>query len=198
MIKFINISEEAPYRVFDELYSESADVNQKNIEAVCIASSSAFNQEVNARFVNLKFVNEKEFIFFSNYNSPKAKDFISNNHITAVIYWNSINVQIRMKALINKASEDFNKNYFAKRDIKKNALAISSDQSKFINSYEQVEENFKQTMENSNLSECPEYWGGYSFIPYSFEFWRGHESRLNKRELYVLENNSWSHSFLQP
>ena len=78
------------------------------------------------------------------------------------------------------------RDYFAKRDIKKNALAISSDQSEFINSYEQVEENFKQAMENSNLTECPEYWGGYSFIPYSFEFWRGHEVTIEqKRAIYI-------------
>ena len=155
-------------------------------------------KEVNSRFVNLKFVNDKEFIFFSNYNSPKSKDFTENNQITGLIYWNNINVQIRMKAFIEKTSVSFNDAYFAQRDKKKNALAISSNQSQIISSYEEVKKNFNETLDNDDLTKCPDYWGGYSFIPYYFEFWKGHESRLNKREAFLLNNENWIHSFLEP
>ena len=58
--------------------------------------------------------------------------------------------------------------------------------------------NYNRTFENDDLTECPEFWGGFSFVPYYFEFWQGHESRLNKREKYELINNEWAHSFLQP
>jgi len=44
----------------------------------------------------------------------------------------------------------------------------------------------------------PEYWGGFSFIPYYFEFWVGHESRINKREVFDKTEGIWKHSFLQP
>ena len=66
MIKFINTSDEAPYKVFKEKYEDSLNANQKIIEAICISSFSSTDNEVNARFVNLKFVKDKEFIFFSN------------------------------------------------------------------------------------------------------------------------------------
>ena len=198
MIKFNNISTESPYVVFKDLYNSAMEASQKNIEAVCIGSYSKKNKEVDARFVNLKFVNANEFIFFSNYKSLKAQDFITNNQIVAVIYWNSIDVQIRMKSKIHKLSPEFNQAYFAKRDIRKNALAISSQQSQLIESYEAVKKNFNKSLENDNLTKCPEYWGGYSFKPYSFEFWKGHESRINKREVYKLQNGCWSNSYLQP
>jgi len=198
MITLNNISTESPYVVFKDLYNSAMEASQKNIEAVCIGSYSKKNKEVDARFVNLKFVNANEFIFFSNYKSLKAKDFISNNQIVAVIYWNSIDVQIRMKSKIHKLSPEFNQAYFAKRDIRKNALAISSQQSQLIESYEAVKKNFNKSLENANLTKCPEYWGGYSFKPYSFEFWKGHESRINKREVYKLQNGCWSKSYLQP
>ena len=198
MIKFNNLSKHAPYLIFKDLYDESLKSNQKNIEAICIASYSSKNKEANARFVNLKFVNDKEFIFFSNYNSPKSKDFTENNQITGLIYWNNINVQIRMKAFIEKTSVSFNHAYFAQRDKKKNALAISSNQSQIISSYEEVKKNFNETLDNDDLTKCPDYWGGYSFIPYYFEFWKGHESRLNKREAFLLNNENWIHSFLEP
>lgn len=198
MIEFKNISNEIPYRIFKEKYEDSLNANQKIIEAICISSFSSKENEVNARFVNLKFVKDKEFIFFSNYESPKSRDFISHDQITALIYWNAINVQIRMKAKIKKTSKEFNMEYFANRDISKNALAISSKQSNKIASYEDILVNYEKSLQKDNLEQCPEYWGGYSFIPYYFEFWEGHESRLNKREAYKKKNEKWNHFILQP
>tara|TARA_B100001248_G_scaffold256929_1_gene238643 strand:+ start:1278 stop:1874 length:597 start_codon:yes stop_codon:yes gene_type:complete len=198
MIEFINISDELPYKIFKNRYEDAVSANQSIVEAVCISSYSSSNKEVNARFVNLKFVNEKEFIFFSNYDSPKSEDFKSHNQITALFHWSSTNVQIRMKAKINKTSREFNLKYFSGRDEKKNALAISSNQSKPISSYEKVSENYNKSLNNDNLKDCPEYWGGYSFVPYYFEFWEGHESRLNKREVYEMRNDGWSQYILQP
>jgi pyridoxamine 5'-phosphate oxidase len=154
--------------------------------------------EVDSRYVNLKFILNDEFIFFSNYNSSKAFSFNSHNQIAALLYWSSINVQIRMKAQIKKTSKEFNQKYFFDRSKEKNALAISSNQSKPIESYSQVKENYNKSLESDNLKKCPKYWGGYSFIPYYFEFWEGHESRINKREVFDKTDSIWKHSFLQP
>jgi pyridoxine/pyridoxamine 5'-phosphate oxidase len=77
-------------------------------------------------------------------------------------------------------------------------LAISSNQSSVIKSYASVENEYKKTLKNKNLNICPDYWGGYSFTPYYFEFWQGHEFRLNKREAYELNNSQWMHSYLEP
>lgn len=197
MIQFDNLSQEAPYLVFKDKYNKSLKANQKAIEVICISSYSSKKKEVNGRYVNLKFINGKKFIFFSNYKSPKAQEFTQHNQITASLYWSKTNTQIRMKAYIEKTSSEFNKNYFAQRDKKKNALAISSHQSSPIASYEALQKNYELSLVESNLTECPEYWGGYSFTPYYFEFWEGHESRLNKRETYELNNGKWIHGFLQ-
>lgn len=198
MINFKNISNEAPYKVFRDYYDDAQKNKQKNIEAICISSYSKKTNEVNARFVNLKFIQEKKFTFFSNYNSPKAQDFFGHSQITALIYWQNINVQIRMKALIEKTSPEVNQAYFKERDIKKNALAISSKQSNFINSYEEVQNNYKKVLESEDLLTCPTYWGGYFFVPFYFEFWQGHSSRINKREIYELKDNEWIKGYLQP
>ena len=198
MITFNNINQQKPYKSFKDKYDDAFKVNQQIIEAICISSYHSKKMEVNARFVNLKFVNDKEFIFFSNYNSQKAQDFETHDQITAIIYWSSTNVQIRMKAKITKTPREFNLEYFSSRDQKKNALAVSSNQSKPISSYDEVQKNYDKSLEVDNLISCPEYWGGYSFTPYYFEFWEGHESRLNKREVYELKNNKWDHFILQP
>jgi len=198
MIQFNNLNPEIPYQFLKEKYDEALNAGQLGIEAISISSYNKEISEVDSRFVNLKFINNDEFIFFSNYESPKAAAFNSHNQIAALIYWSSINVQIRMKAKIKKTSKEFNQKYFFDRSEEKNALAISSNQSKEIDSYNQVKENYNKTLKNYDLRKCPEYWGGYSFIPYYFEFWEGHESRINKREIFKKIDGVWKQSILQP
>ncbi len=198
MIQFNNITQEIPYLLFKEKYDEALNAGQKNIEAISISSFNKEISEVDSRFVNLKFISNNEFIFFSNYNSPKASAFNSHRQISALFYWSSINVQIRMKAKIKKTSNEYNQKYFFERSVEKNALAISSSQSRPINSYSQVKENYNKSLKNDDLKKCPDYWGGFSFTPYYFEFWEGHEARLNKREIFDKIDGAWKQSLLQP
>lgn len=198
MIKFNKLSKDMPYLLFKEKYDQALYLNQKNIEALSISSYNKDKNEVDSRFVNLKFINGNKFIFFTNYNSPKSLAFSSHNQIVGLFFWPSINLQIRIKAKIKKTSLDFNQNYFKKRSFEKNALAISSKQSKIIKSYSQVKSNFIKSLKNDDLEKCPEYWGGYEFTPYYFEFWKGHESRINNRDVFNKIDGIWNHSYLQP
>ena len=198
MIEINNLNQEDPYLIFKEKYEQALNAGQKAIEAISISSFNMEMVEVDSRYVNLKYINKDEFIFFSNYNSPKASAFNSHDQIAALLYWSRTNVQIRMKAKINKTSKEFNQKYFSDRSAEKNALAISSNQSKQIYSYSQVIENYNRSLKSDDLKKCPEYWGGFSFIQYYFEFWEGHESRINKREIFNKIDGIWKHSFIQP
>ena len=198
MINFIKPSRQVPYIIIREKYDAALAAGQKSIEAISISSFNTKKHEVDSRFVNIKFISNDEFIFFSNYNSPKATSFISHNQIAALVYWPSINIQIRMKAKIKKTSNDLNQKYFFERSEEKNALSISSNQSQPISSYKQVKENYNKSLKGDDLKECPDYWGGFSFAPYYFEFWEGHKSRLNKRDAYEKVDDAWNHHVLQP
>ena len=198
MIQFIKLKQETPYLLLKEKYDKAIDAGQKGIEAISISSYNKEVSEVDSRYVNLKFILNDEFIFFSNYNSTKGSSFNSHNQIAALAYWPSINVQIRMKAKIKKTSNKYNQKYFFQRSKEKNALAISSNQSKIIDSFDAVQENFKKSLKNDDLKNCPKYWGGYSFKPYEIEFWEGNEFRLNKRNLYRKDNAAWNHFILEP
>lgn len=198
MIIFKNLSNETPYIIFKQKYHQALNLKQNNIEAISISSYDKKNSEVDSRFVNLKFIDGNKFIFFSNYNSPKSRAFSSFNQISALFYWSTTNVQIRMKAKIQRTPTEYNNKYFRQRSLKKNALSISSNQSQNINSFRNVMAQYHQVLESEDLSQCPNYWGGFSFIPYYFEFWDGHESRLNKREAYKKIDDGWKHSILQP
>ena len=199
MIQFHKINKEKPFNIFKEKYNKAIKLGQSNVEAVVISTYDEVNDEVDSRFVNLKCIERDKFIFFSNYNSPKSVAFLSHNQIGALFYWSATNTQIRIKAKITRTSHSYNKKYFKERAHSKNALAISSNQSEIISSYDEVIKRYELAKEKKDLSICPEYWGGFSFTPYYFEFWEGHKSRINKRIAFnKTDKNNWHESVLQP
>ena len=199
MIKFLNLNSEKPYIHFQSLHQKALENGQKGVEAISVSSYNQPSKEVEARYVNLKYIDNNEWIFFSNYLSPKANQFESHSQVSVLIYWASINTQIRMKAKIFKTSSEFSDKHFQGRTKEKNALAISSNQSQAIESFDAVAKNFYETLEFMNAeTPRPDFWGGYSFIPYYFEFWQGHENRLNKRRVFEQQDAEWVERFLQP
>ena len=198
MFKIHNINKSQPYRVFLELFESAINENQTAIDAIAISSLDKNNLEVESRFVNLKYIIDEDWIFFSNYNSPKSQNFKSHKQISVLMYWDKIDTQIRIKANIRKTSKKFSDEHFSNRSKKKNSLAISSDQSNIIKSYEDVIKKYKKIFENSDILERPSYWGGYAFKPYYFEFWEGHESRINRRRVFKFINDNWINYILEP
>ncbi len=199
MINVDKMDVSEPYDIFRKYYEEARKKEQKIIEAISISSYDKKNSIVDSRFVNLKYVINDEWIFFSNYNSPKSIQFKSHEQISAVIFWNSINVQIRMKAKIQKTDSEFSDKHFHSRDTNKNLLAILSQQSEPVSSYDDFLRNYKKNISiKQKTITRPEYWGGFSFSPYYFEFWEGHNSRINKRKFYEIKNQEWKSGFLQP
>ena len=198
MINIKKISDSEPFLLLKNMYETASNNNQKNIEAILIASFDKNKDEVDARYVNIKSIVDDELFFFSNYESPKSRQFDSHSQITAIFYWSSINVQIRMKAEIKKASKSFSDNHFKNRAKSKNALAISSNQSKKIDSYESVKKKYEKVLKENSLLRRPHYWGGFSFRPFYIEFWVGDKNRLNKREVFEKTETKWIKYYLEP
>ena len=201
VISINQLEHSEPYKIFIEKYHEALKLKQKHIEAVCIGSYSPEIKEVSSRYVNLKYIENNKWIFFTNYNSPKAKDFSNHEQISATFFWNEANIQIRLKGKVYKLETEASDKHFNSRSIQKNALALSSEQSKEISSYDDVIKKYKKVLnkiKNQDHIVRPDYWGGYFFIPYYFEFWEGSDFRLNKRISYFLKDDDWQSSHLQP
>tara|TARA_B100000965_G_C19588356_1_gene756857 strand:- start:1126 stop:1725 length:600 start_codon:yes stop_codon:yes gene_type:complete len=199
MINFIDLSKDLPHQKFKEFYDLAKKRGQNIIEAISISSFSTKKNEVNARYVNLKYIKDDEWIFFSSYESPKSIEFKEHDQICATFFWDVTNTQIRIKGKIKKTSQEFSDYHYLNRNIKKNVLAHSSNQSQVISSYEDVVKKYNRMKANKKILKFrPKNWGGFSFIPYYFEFWEGDEHRLNKRECFYLDNKKWKNYFLEP
>ena len=63
MISFTNIPSTKPYSLFKKKYNEAVKKKQNNIEAIAISSFNKKENEVESRFVNLKYIHKTEWIF---------------------------------------------------------------------------------------------------------------------------------------
>ncbi len=199
MINFFDLSKHKPYILFKDYYKDALKNKQSNVQAVSISSYNPQKKEVSSRMVNLKYIKVDKWFFYTNYESPKAKDFELNNQIAALFYWDKTNVQIRIKGKVEKASSIESDTHFNKRDKEKNILSIVSNQSQPIKSYSDILKKYedKKCLDNLKM-ERPLYWGGYFFTPNYFEFWEGKRFRLNKRVSYQMEKNNWISNILEP
>ena len=97
MTIFENLPSEKPYKEFSSFYNKAKSLGQTQIEAMAISSYNSSKKQVDSRDVNLKYIIGEEWIFFSNYNSKKPVILVQINLFQPYIFWQSINLQVRIK-----------------------------------------------------------------------------------------------------
>ncbi len=153
------------------------------------------------RVVLLKKVKEEGFVFYTNYNSEKAKAISYNNKVCLSFFWPGLERQVIIKGIASKVAEEESDAYFNSRPKGSQLGALASPQSDPIKNREVLEENLK-TLENKYANKSikrPASWGGYLVKPESIEFWQGRPNRLHDRFLYSQnQDGEWTTTRLAP
>jgi len=155
---------------------------------------------INSRTVLLKGVEERGFIFYTNYNSRKGVDINNNNNVSLVFLWKEIEKQIIVKGKASKISKKESKKYFESRPRKSKIAAWASKQSSEIKDEKELNSRFLE-YEKKFLDDkipLPDFWGGYIIVPDSIEFWIGRKSRMHDRIIYSKNNDDWIIKKLYP
>tara|TARA_B100000965_G_scaffold124007_2_gene102644 strand:+ start:28411 stop:29010 length:600 start_codon:yes stop_codon:yes gene_type:complete len=199
MIIFEDTLNIKPYIKFKHLYKKATNESQQYIEAAVVSTISEQNRP-SSRIVNIKYLINEAFIFFSNYESNKAKDIFQNPKASILFFWDKINTQIRIEGEISMTESSFSEEHFNQRSYDKNIIAIISKQSSQNEGYEDLVKRYKVAHQKykKSILERPNNWGGYKFIPDSFEFWFGDKSRINKRLKYIKKPKEWEKLYLDP
>jgi pyridoxamine 5'-phosphate oxidase len=157
--------------------------------------------KVSCRAVLLKGFDEKGFVFYTNYQSSKAADLEENNNAAITFLWMELFRQVRIEGTVQKVSSADSDIYFASRPRQSQIGAISSAQSKILNTRDELDKNYKE-IERQYIGKPiprPQNWGGYCIVPQKIEFWQGRSSRLHDRILYTKdESDKWIVSRLFP
>ena len=172
MIDFRDNLKDKPYILLRNFYKKALDFNQKNIEAIAISSYNKNDNEVNSRFVNLKYIEKDKWVFFTNYNSRKSQDF----NFTLKLAQYFIGMRLIYKSELRLISKNYPQTslmHILLIEIQKNALAIASNQSSKAESHGYIKNKYLKVLNSKNEYKRPDYWGGYTFTPIILNFGKG-------------------------
>ena len=190
-----------PFLQFEQWFDESVrTAGDREPNAMTLATASKEGMP-SARIVLLKGFSERGLIFFTSYESRKARDLAENPRAALNFHWPWLERQIRIEGSVEKVSREESEIYFNKRPIGSRFGAIVSKQSSVILSREVLERKLEQVMAEyrNSTPPVPQSWGGYLVCPQQFEFWQGRENRLHDRFLYSREGvDGWRIDRLSP
>lgn len=188
-----------PITQFAIWMSEAIESNLLEPNAMTLATASKEGIP-SARTVLLKGFDERGFVFYTNYESSKAKDLDENPNATLLFLWVEFERQVRITGKVDKVSREESEKYFISRPRESQLGAWASKQSSVIPNREILENKFEEMKERFEGKEIPlpSFWGGYRVIPQRIEFWQGRESRLHDRICYTLDAGKWKIERLSP
>ena len=182
-------------RWFDEAVTALvADANAMSL------ATAARDAVPSVRTVLLKGVDERGFVFYSNYASRKGME-LENNPIAALLFfWRELERQVRVQGAVERVTPEESRTYFHSRPRGSQISAAVSAQSSVVPNRQVLEKaasEMARQFEGKDIP-LPPAWGGYRLIPVSFEFWQGRPDRLHDRIAYTREQRAWSIRRLSP
>lgn len=154
-----------------------------------------------ARIVLLKGLDERGFMFYTNYESRKGQELAANPRAVLVFWWAELERQVRIEGTVEKVEEAEAIAYFQSRPVGSRLGAWASNQSQVIRDRQVLEQRLQELTRQYQDQEIPKpaHWGGYRVIPTAIEFWQGRPSRLHDRLRYRQEpDNQWLIERLAP
>jgi len=171
-----------------------ADVN------ATVLATTAKDGQPSARTVLLKGVDERGFIFFTNYESRKGQELTENPKAALVFYWVDVERQVCVAGTVTKLPAAESEAYFKSRPKGSRLAAWASNQSSVVENRAALEKQWQEA-ESRFPTEVPmpTYWGGYVLSPHRIEFWQGRPSRLHDRFRYTRQpDGKWKLERLSP
>lgn len=188
-----------PIELFRIWFNEARQAEIDEVNACALATADEKGKP-SCRFILLKKIEEESLLFFTNYESRKAKEMEKNPQAALTIWWKELERQVRFEGGVSKCSDELSAEYFSKRPRRSQLAAWASDQSSPLESRARLEEEysaFEARFEGKDVP-IPPHWGGYRLNPTSIEFWQGRDDRLHDRFLYLKDGENWSVKRLAP
>jgi pyridoxamine 5'-phosphate oxidase len=193
-----------PIRQFERWFAEAAKAELPEPNAMTLATIDPDGRPA-ARIVLLKIVDERGFVFFTNFESRKGRALAANSQAALLFYWAELERQVRIEGVASPLPPEESAAYFAGRPRSSQLGAWASPQSEPIAGRSALMARFadmEARYADAGLAvPCPPRWGGYRVDPDAIEFWQGRASRLHDRIRYRRkrgEPGAWTIDRLAP
>ena len=152
-----------------------------------------------ARYVLLKGVDDRGFVFYTNVESRKAKALAAHPEAALTFYWPPA-TQVRIEGSVERVSDAEADAYFATRPRESQIGAWASLQSAGLASRAELDarvHDVERRFEDAAVSRPP-FWTGFRVVAHSIEFWTRDPARLHERVVYQRGSGEWTRSLLFP
>jgi len=172
---------EDPFEIIRQWLAEAAQTEPNDPNAVALATVDA-DEMPNVRMVLLKDVEDDAFVFYTNYESAKARELDGSGTAAFVMHWKSLRRQVRVRGTISRENGEKADQYYKSRALKSRLGAWASKQSQPLTSRGTLMAKVaKVTLEKGLCSDRPPFWGGFRLQPIEIEFWADGPARLHDR-----------------
>jgi pyridoxamine 5'-phosphate oxidase len=175
-----------PVSMFRRWFDDTVAAGLHEPNAMVVATVSAAGRP-SARTVLLKGVDERGFVFFTNYESRKAEDIAAEPSVSLLFPWHDLQRQVRVEGTASRVSREESAAYFAGRPRESQLGAWASPQSRIVESRSALEERYGGVQARfADVVDVPlpPRWGGYRVAPEEVEFWQGRRGRMHDRLRY--------------
>ena len=189
-----------PVEQFEGWFSYACETVPLDPNAVSISTVDAEGRP-SSRTVLLKYFDDKGFVFFTNYDSKKARQIDANPNVALLFFWSDAARQVKIRGKAERIPTSETLKYFMSRPRGSQIGAWVSAQSSVVSSRSLLESKFQEMKQKFSNKEIPlpSFWGGYRVVPEIIEFWQGRRNRLHDRFQYTKqEDGSWSIERLAP
>lgn len=188
-----------PIELFRSWYEAAKSSGIILPESVALATATPDGRP-SVRMVLLKEVDQRGFVFFTNYESRKAEEVEANPHAALCFHWPVLQRQVRVTGTVTRIAEDESRAYFRTRLKGSRIGAWASRQSRPLIDRSELEDRVREMKERFKGDDVPlpPFWGGYRIAPETIEFWQGRSDRLHDRLVFSRSEDDWSTRRLYP
>jgi pyridoxamine 5'-phosphate oxidase len=152
------------------------------------------------RTVLLKGVDERGFVFYTNYDSRKGGELAGNPNAALTFYWADWERQVCVGGTVTRISREETEAYFQHRPRGSQLATWASNQFDAVADRAALEKKWNEAAARfPGDVPLPPNWGGFVLKPEWIEFWQGRPSRLHDRFRYTRQpDNSWKLERIAP
>jgi len=191
-----------PLRQVARWSEEAAAAGVREPQAAALATASAAGAP-SVRMLLVKSFDARGFVFFTNYDSQKARELTANPHASLLFHWDPLGRQVRISGPVERTSASETAAYVDSRPRNSQLSALASPQSHVLDNRAALERRVAELEARYEGDELPlpESWGGFRLRPATIELWQQRHDRLHDRLRYrrsVEREASWMIERLAP